>query len=177
VGASSPRTIAVTSAGVVPTVQRCAGAHRALSFYRRGFTWWRERALLPGAPARAWYDCKTTVRRVVEWRDRFWAARRHAKQWLYDWPSWLPRNWYTVGRCETGYGGDPNFEHQNSRFVSAFGISRSIYARDASVHGVRRWPTDAEQARGVPLPPPRHQYLAALGHYALFGDGWTCPGP
>src|SRR4029079_12595927 len=41
----------------------------------------------------------------------------------YNWQSWLPANWKGVASCETHF----NWEHSNSRFVSAFGISWREY--------------------------------------------------
>ena len=125
---------------------------------------------LAGAPPRAWYGCDAARRRAAEWRDRAKAAREALERWryLYDWRSWLPRNWYRLGSCETGGGGDPNFEHTNGQFTSAFGISWAEYNADAAFMGAPPW-----HVRHT----PRDQYLAALGHYKRFGDGWGCPGP
>jgi hypothetical protein len=126
---------------------------------------------LTGAVPRVWYGCPTARRRAVEWRDRAWQAKKAYAKWYaynYDWRSWLPDNWRRLGTCETGYGGDPNFEHSNSRFTSAFGISWAEYNADAAYMGAPPW-----HVRHT----PRDQYMAALGHYKRFGDGWTCPGP
>lgn len=82
----------------------------------------------------------------------------------YNWQSWLPGNWQGVARCETHF----NWEHNNSSFVSAFGISWREYNADAAYMGAPPW-----HVRHT----PRDQYKAALGHYARFGDGWSCPGP
>ena len=82
----------------------------------------------------------------------------------YNWESWLPANWKMVARCETHF----NWEHNNSQFVSAFGISWREYNADAAYRGAPPW-----NVRHT----PRDQYNAALGHYARFGDGWSCPGP
>ena len=149
---------------------QCPGAREGLRYYRAAYTWQRSRMRLPGAVPYVRYGCVATRRRAAEWRERARAARLEAHRWLYDWRSWLPRNWYLVGSCETGYGGPPNWHHQNSSFVSAFGISVREYDANARHMGARPW--DWKNP-----PPPRHQYLAALGHYARFGDGWTCPGP
>jgi len=105
------------------------------------------------------------------WRDRAWQAKRAYTKWHayhYDWRTWLPSNWRQLGTCETGYGGDPDFEFSNSRYTSAFGISWREYNADAAYMGAPPW-----HVRHT----PRDQYLAALGHYKRFGDGWSCPGP
>jgi hypothetical protein len=104
------------------------------------------------------------------WVRDLWRARGERVAYHYDWRSWLPRNWYLVGSCETGYGGPPNWHHANGSYVSAFGISRRIYDSDAAYMGAPPW-SDRHP------PTPRQQYLAALGHYKRFGDGWGCPGP
>lgn len=168
------RTVWTSSAIYTAKPEVCRDSQRAISFYRQKYRIHREKMRLRGPVPRVWYrDCAVVRRRAVEWRDRAEGARIELIEWVayhYDWRSWLPDNWYRVGSCETGYGGDPNWHHSNSRFVSAFGISRSIYGRDAAVYGVPPW-NDSRP------PTPREQYLAALGHYKLFGDGWTCPGP
>jgi len=82
----------------------------------------------------------------------------------FNWQSWLPPNWKAVASCETHF----NWEHNNSSFVSAFGISWREYNADAAYMGAPPW-----NIRHT----PRDQYKAALGHYARFGDGWGCPGP
>jgi hypothetical protein len=152
------------------TSSRCEGARRGLRYYRDAYSWNRSRMRLAGAPPLVRYPCEATRRRAAEWRERAQAARAEARRWLYDWRSWLPRNWYLVGSCETGYGGPPNWSHGNSSYVSAFGISVREYNADARHMGARPWSYSSP-------PPPRHQYLAALGHYARFGDGWGCSGP
>jgi hypothetical protein len=101
-----------------------------------------------------------------------WQARDQAAKARWEhhfaWWLWLPANWYRVGSCESGSGGDPNWEHANSRFLSAFGISVAEYNKDAAYFGAPPW-----NVRHT----PRDQYDAARGHYARFGDGWGCPGP
>ena len=90
--------------------------------------------------------------------------------WQYRWQVWLPDKWQRVGACETGYGRRPgNWHHQNSGYVSAFGISRSSYDEDAAVMGGPPW----DDRRN---PTPFQQYRAALGHYRLHGgfSGWGC---
>lgn len=100
------------------------------------------------------------------------AKRELARQW--NWQAWLPANWYRVGSCETGYGGDPNWRHANSSYVSAFGIQRGQaagqYDHDARKVGMPPW-----DDRNPPT--PWQQYQTALSHYHSYGDGWGCPGP
>jgi hypothetical protein len=170
-----PHIVKASSVGPVTLkTGRCHVAQRAIGYYRQKYRQHRTAMRSSGPPARVWYSCATAVRRAQEWRARAAAAKRTLAKWVayhYHWWEWLPANWQALGACETGYGKRPgNFRHANSGFVSAFGISRSIYSRDADYHGVPHW-NDANP------PTPRQQYLAALGHYAMFGDGWTCPGP
>lgn len=168
-----PPVVKASSAGPVTLKQiECVGSQRAITFYRQKYRSHREAMWEDGPVPRVWYrDCEVIRRRAVEWRDRAALAAEALVEWTdyhYDWRSWLPRNWYLVGRCETGYGGDPNWEHTNSSFTSAFGISWREYNADAAHMGAPPW-----HVRHT----PRDQYMAALGHYDRFGDGWTCPGP
>lgn len=105
-----------------------------------------------------WQKSCTIARKIYKKKEAF------VKSYYYNWESWLPYNWKGVARCETHF----NWEHSNSRFVSAFGISWREYNADAAYMGAPPW-----HIRHT----PRDQYNAALGHYARFGDGWTCPGP
>ena len=152
----------------------CVESQRAITYYRRSYTATRHKMRAAGAVPRVWYhQCKVVRRRATEWRDRAGHAREALGDWIdyhYNWRKWLPGNWYVVGRCETGYGGAPNWNHSNSSFVSAFGISRSIYDYDARLAGTPPW-NDAHP------PTPREQLLTAQAHYNRFGDGWGCPGP
>lgn len=166
----APRIMRVTPTPDRPT---CPGANRAIGFYRAAYAASRSVMGIVGLPARRWWGCNSARRRAVEWRQRALQARIQLKAWLryqYDWRSWLPRNWYEVGSCETGYGGDPNWSHANRSFVSAFGITRANYAIDARAAGTPQW--DDTQP-----PTPREQYETALAHYRMHGDGWGCPGP
>lgn len=112
------------------------------------------------------------------WNQRLGACRavlaRRAFEW--NWQAWLPRNWYLVGSCESGYGGDPNWFHSNRSYVSAFGIQRGAFngAYDSDAHkvGMPGW----DEVPGG-RPSPWQQYKTALSHYHSFGDGWGCPGP
>lgn len=151
--------------------ERCPEAQKAISFYRQKYKAHREKMDASGPVPRVWYACDAARRRAVEWRKRAADAKVALEKWIdyhYNWRSWLPHNWYLVGSCETGYGGDPNWEHSNSSFTSAFGISWREYNANAAYMGAPPW-----HVRHT----PRDQYMAALGHYARFGDGWTCPGP
>lgn len=163
--------LAVSSAVYEPP---CTDAQQGITYYRKAYTASREKMRLAGAVPRVWYhDCQVIRRRATEWRDRAKTARLELRKWIdyhYNWRSWLPRNWYVTGSCETGYGGAPNFNHANSSFVSAFGISRRIYDYDARLAGMPPW-NDRQP------PTPRQQLLTAIAHYNHFGDGWTCPGP
>jgi hypothetical protein len=109
--------------------------------------------------------CPLYLGRVL--RLKAYAYHARFDRWFtfnYAWRSWLPANWYGVARCETGV----NWEHSNGSFTSAFGISWREYDRDAAYMGAPAW-----RVRHT----PRDQFRAALGHYARFGDGWSCPGP
>lgn len=163
------------TAGNAPgAILRCPEARRGLEWYKARYAAHRAIQRLPGPPSTVRYPCPVTSRRAAEWRSRAAAERVKAQKWVrfnYAWWEWLPANWQRLGACETGYGRRPgNWSHANSRFVSAFGISRSIYDRDAAHMGAPPW-----NDRNPPT--PRQQYLAALGHYDLWGDGWSCPGP
>lgn len=157
--------------------EKCRSARNAVAYYRAR-TYERQAAregrLATRSPIARGKSCRWARYAAAEWQARARSAARRLEAWTeyhYHWWKWLPANWQALGACETGYGQRPgNFEHANSSFVSAFGISRSIYGRDADYHGVPHW-DDANP------PTPREQYLAALGHLALWGDGWTCPGP
>jgi hypothetical protein len=167
VGASSAVRGAQASHSRVRAPEHCPAAQHKIGHYRPAYTRSRSNMGLSGAPARAWYPCQAARRRAVEWRDRAWQAKKAYADWHeyhYDWQKWLPWNWQGVARCETHF----NWEHNNSRFVSAFGISWREYNADAAYMGAPPW-----HVRHT----PRDQYMAALGHYKRFGDGWTCPGP
>lgn len=168
------RLISIGTAAVYPPKPdrpTCRGSNRAIGFYRQAVRETLGRIGPVELPARRWWGCNSARRRAVEWRAKAHEARVTLAKWIayqYDWRTWLPRNWYLVGSCESGYGGDPNWEHSNSRFTSAFGISWQEYDADAAYMGAPPW-----NVRHT----PRDQYKAALGHYARFGDGWDCPGP
>lgn len=175
---SKPRSRLVstgTAAAHPPTPDppTCRGSNRAIDFYRHAVRETLEQIGPVELPARRWWGCNSARRRAAEWREKAHSARVTLAKWLdyeYDWRAWLPRNWYLVGSCETGYGGDPNFRHSNSGFVSAFGITRHNYSVDAREAGTPQW--DDRHP-----PTPREQYETALAHYHMHGDGWGCPGP
>jgi len=136
---------------------------------------------LAGAPARAWYPCKATRRRAVEWRDRAWQAKRAYSGWKrdnYHWWLFMPRGSkaYRVASCETGYGRDPNFAHDSGTYVSAFGIYRPGYADDAHRVGNLSWDETLRQLGRIPT--PLEQYQAMESHRAQHGgwSGWGCRG-
>lgn len=120
----------------------------------------------PNCKAIPWTRSCKIARRIYQRETNKLARIKQAiyEDYHYNWQSWLPYNWQMVARCETHF----NWEHSNSRFVSAFGISWREYNADAAYMGAPPW-----NVRHT----PRDQYKAALGHYARFGDGWTCPGP
>lgn len=157
----------------------CAGARRAIRYYRNAYTKHRQAMGLVGAPPLVRYGCGATPRRAVEWRERARAARRALAVWTreqYAWQDWLPANWQALGACETGYGRRPgNWHHDSGQYVSAFGIERHNYALDAHRIGNLSW-DETIRARGT-VPTPREQYDAAVSHYRTYGDGWGCPGP
>jgi len=103
------------------------------------------------------------------------AKRLDEKKRQWNWQAWLPPKWYRVGSCETGYGGDPNWFHANSSYVSAFGIQRGnfngAYDDDARRVGMPPWSDDARKR-----PTPWQQYLTAVSHHDRFGgfSGWGC---
>ena len=120
----------------------------------------------PNCQAVPWTRSCKIARKIYVKETKNVARLKHIV-WMdyhYNWQSWLPANWKAVARCETHY----NFEHNNSSFVSAFGISWREYNADAAHMGAPPW-----NVRHT----PRDQYMAALGHYDRFGDGWSCPGP
>lgn len=153
------------------SVPKCRSARQAVAHYR-ALVWTRQDARSGARATRS----PVARRRTCHWARyaaEVWVARaQSAKRALEDWRRefawwiWLPSNWSAVARCETHF----NFRHANGRFVSAFGISRREYDADAAYFGAPPW-NDRRP------PTPREQYDAARGHYARFGDGWTCPGP
>lgn len=156
----------------------CLDAQRGIRFYRAAYTQHRERMGLPGAPARGWYDCAATRRRAAMWQHRAAEARDQLHAWIrhhWAWTQWLPRSWYRLGSCETGYGGPPNWQHRNSAYEGAFGFAVSTwdgYKREALARfGDGPYPESAADAT------PRQQWNVALIVYGHFGmSGWGCRG-
>ena len=149
---------------------RCRSARLAVSYYR-ALTYERQDARdgrhATRSPVVRGKACRWARYASEVWRARARRAARRLAAWIeyqYAWEKWLPSNWRALAICETGL----NFEHTNGSHTSAFGISWAEYDADAAYNGAPPW-----HVRHT----PRDQYLAALGHYARFGDGWTCPGP
>lgn len=179
-GQTDPQALPVTYIKIEETQRSpefCRSARKAVGYYRNRtyqFQDLRDGTRATRSPIARGKSCHWSRYAATEWQARARSAKVRYEKWYayhYHWWEWLPANWQALGACETGYGQRPgNFSHANSSFVSAFGISRSIYSTDAAVHDVPAWDDDNH-------PTPREQYLAALGHLHLFGDGWTCPGP
>jgi hypothetical protein len=149
---------------------RCGDAYRGVRWLRARYNEHRATmGLTPAPPIEQAMGCRRLRARAAYWLRAARVNRVAAERWLeyhYDWRAWLPSNWRAVAECETHL----NWRHSNSSFVSAFGISRTIYDTDARAAGVPGW-------SDVRPPTPRQQYLAALAHYRMFGDGWGCSGP
>lgn len=95
------------------------------------------------------------------------AIRLAEKKRQWNWQAWLPAHWYRVGSCETGYGGDPNWRHSNSKYQGAFGFAISSW----DGYKLPGYPDEAWQAT------PWQQYQVALQIYNRFGmSGWGCKG-
>jgi hypothetical protein len=169
---AAPKPVGVPAL-TVAAPEKCRSARAGVAYYR-ALTWQRQDARggerADRTPVARGRSCHWARYVVGVWAARAHDARIALEKWryLFDWRSWLPRNWYELGSCETGYGGDPNWEHRNSSYTSAFGISVREYDADAAYKGAPPW-----NVRHT----PRDQYLAALGHLERFGDGWGCPGP
>lgn len=151
----------------------CRPAREGLRFYRGRASRWaatRGAARPVTRTTRAPRNCADARYLARLWKQRAAEQRRTTEKWQrwrwyhYAWRDWLPANWVALARCETSL----NFEHSNSSFTSAFGISWAVYNSNARYMGAPPW-----HVRHT----PRDQYKAALGHLARFGDGWTCPGP
>lgn len=184
VGRTSPTPRVIPPAGVEVSpsgvwvsaayAERCPAAQRAVGFYRRVFTHARVSMALRGAPARVWYGCEAARRRAVEWRERARAAREKLAAWReyqYDWRSWLPRGWYGIGSCETGYGGDPNWRHNSGTYQGAFGFAVSSWDGFVGRADPEAGPYPPEAYEAT----PRQQYEVALAIYREFGlSGWGC---
>ena len=157
-------TLATTALAGTDTTASITKSRNVIRFFDNHS--WLRAPNQPNCAAVPWRKSCRIARRV--YRHHHQRLARLEYDYQYNWRSWLPANWRRLGTCETGYGGDPNFEHSNSKFTSAFGISWAEYNADAAYMGAPPW-----NVRHT----PRDQYKAALGHYARFGDGWSCPGP
>ena len=156
--------------------ERCPGTQQAIGFYRRAYTASRTEMGLQGAVPRAWYPCDVARRRAAEWRGR--AGRAHVEYvawhtYQFDWQKWLPRSWYGVGSCETGYGGDPNWRHNSGSYQGAFGFAVSSWDGFVASADKKAGPYPSEAY----LATPRQQYEVALAIYRRYGlSGWGCRG-
>jgi len=154
----------------------CLPSVKAITYYRRQYTASRNTMGLPGAVPRAWYPCPAAKRRAIEWRDKAWQAKRAYAKWHeyhYDWRSWLPRGWYGIGSCETGYGGDPNWQHNSGTYQGAFGFAVSSWDSFVGSADPKAGPYPSEAY----LATPRQQYEVALAIYRRYGlTGWGCRG-
>jgi hypothetical protein len=146
----------------------CPHLKRGIAFYQAK-TWATQDAF--NVPRTKASNQKPIGCAYARWVRNAWKWRaKHVKNKLHHaWQLWLPRVWYNLGSCETGYGGEPNWNHRNDDFVSAFGISRAEYDADAAYYNAPPW-------NDVKPPSPWHQYQAARGHYARWGgfSGWGC---
>lgn len=131
---------------------------------------------LSGPVSRVWYGCDAAARRAREWRHRAADAAKEVRRWINDqwnWRAWLPRGWYGIGSCETGYGGDPNWHHNSGAYQGAFGFARKSWD-DFRVRANPRWgpyPSEAYEAT------PRQQFEVALAIFREYGlSGWGCRG-
>lgn len=167
---------------------RCKPARVALVYYRaRTWEWqekktfaWQDGPRLAGpGPRASGHSCDFVRSGVSEWRARARNAREKYERWWayhYDWRAWLPAEWYSIGSCETGYGGPPNWSHSNSEFEGAFGLRGPGLETGAWLAHVERadpkagpYPFYASDAT------PRQQYEHALVLHALYGwDPWGC---
>ncbi len=103
------------------------------------------------------------------WTLRLKKCRAIVARRAYEWnpQRWLPDHGRRLAICETSMRWDFVGSSSDGHFVSAFAISVSVYNRDAARMGVRGW-------WDKPFPPsPWEQWMAAIGHYKMFGDGWT----
>lgn len=157
-----------TNAGTHQRVSgpRCVSAKRAVAFYSRRVSYWRNRMGHPSldVPAALQKGCPKYLSKVL--RAKAYAARESYGRWHdyhYRWDHWLPQKWYRIARCETGVRWDWN----SGTYQGAFGFYTGTW--------------DAYRPRGAPseayLATPRQQYQAALNVYAEHGYGaWGCGG-
>jgi hypothetical protein len=157
--------------------ETCTGSSRAITYYRRAYAASREKMWEAGPVPRVWYqDCAVVRRRAGEWRDKAalaWQAHRAWHRYHYEWKSWLPRGWYNVGSCETGYGGEPNWQHRSSGFQGAFGFANSTWSGFVGSADPKAGP----YPYAAYVATPRQQYEVALAVYRRYGlSGWGCRG-
>lgn len=161
---------------------RCASAWQAVRYYRAKTAQHREamgaRAL---PPVEQNASCRRLRARAVYWRTTAATTRTALARWRhyhYAWWAWMPRGSkeYRVASCETGYGRDPNWQHDSGTYVSAFGIYRAGYADDAHRIGNLSW-DETIRVRGK-IPTPWEQYQAMQSHRRAHGgwSGWGCRG-
>lgn len=168
------RTVWVSSA-VHPAKTTCSGSNRAINFYRRAVRSSRERMWQAGdLPQRRWWGCDSARRRATEWREKAHQAREALDEWneyQFDWQKWLPRGWYGVGSCETGYGGEPNWHHNSGSYQGAFGFAVTSWDNFTGSADPKAGPYPSEAY----LATPRQQYEVALAIYRRYGlSGWGC---
>lgn len=136
----------------------------------------RTRAWSPWKPHSTGFRRAELARWQNRWRKCTYLLHERARQW--NWQAWLPDKWRRIAVCETGL----NWQHANSSYVSAFGISVASYDDDAAYMGVPGWPKKRVAGRLVfdldRAPSPWHQWQAAVGHYKQHGgfSGWGCRG-
>jgi len=110
--AVSPEAAGVPAPAYVAP-EKCRSARAGVAHYR-ALTWQRQDARggerADRTPVARGRSCHWARYVVGVWAARAHDARIALEKWryLFDWRSWLPRNWYELGSCETGYGGDPN---------------------------------------------------------------------
>lgn len=127
----------------------------------------RTHARSPWKPHSAGFRRAELNRWVLKRKACLAVLHEQARQWA--WERWLPDHGRRLATCESGLRWDRGVMHStDGTFVSAFAISTREYDRDAALMGVRPW-----YVRGRPDPSPWEQWLAAIGHYKRFGDGWT----
>lgn len=147
--------------------ERCPGAQRAITYYRRAYTWQRAQMNLTGAVPRRWYDCTVTLRRAVEWRGKFRLARTARFKWLRDEYADPPEPLLSIAKCETGgiNGGRPLWTHHNGSYSGAYGFAHSTWAQFKEPE----FPSPAAAAT------PRQQTVVAQKLVARFGGYSSWP--
>lgn len=128
----------------------------------------------PNQPNCAAVPWKRTCRVARSVYRRHVTRVRQAEHWYqYAWRDWLPRGWYGIGSCETGYGGDPNWRHNSGTYQGAFGFAVSSWDAFVGSADPKAGPYPSEAY----LATPRQQYEVALAIYRRYGlSGWGCRG-